>query len=163
MSNATLHPVRGVLRRTLVGVCAVGLVTLAAPAAASAYGWPVKPFHVQHPVRGFFGDPRSADCGRRQFHFGIDIYAKNGTAVYATLSGRVFLGEAETFSPHPDVVEIVGPGGLEFSYWHVIPAVRHGQLVTAYRTVIGHILKPNGHVHFSEAQQGVYVNPLRRG
>ena len=34
-----------------------------AAAAAStspgpAYGWPVKPFHRQHPVRGFFGDPR---------------------------------------------------------------------------------------------------------
>ncbi len=25
---------------------------------APAYGWPVKPFHRQHPVRGYFGDPR---------------------------------------------------------------------------------------------------------
>ena len=24
---------------------------------SSSYGWPVKPFHRQHPVRGFFGDP----------------------------------------------------------------------------------------------------------
>ena len=57
---------------------------------------------------------------------------------------------------------IAGAAGLEFSYWHVIPTVRNGQYVTAYRTLIGHIERPLGHVHFSEAHYGVYVNPLRR-
>jgi hypothetical protein len=137
-------------------VAALAAVALGLPAKSQAYGWPVKPFHVQHPVRGFFGDPRITYTGRKQFHFGIDISAKNGTAVYATLSGRVYVENEE-------VVTVVGARGLEFSYWHVIPTVRTGQSVTAYRTVIGHILKPNGHVHLSEAHNGVYVNPLRRG
>lgn len=137
-------------------VAALAAVALALPTQGHAYGWPVKPFHAQHPVRGFFGDPRITYDGRKQFHFGIDISAKNGTAVYATLSGRVYVENGE-------VVTVVGAGRVEFSYWHVVPTVRTGQYVTAYRTVIGHILKPNGHVHFSETHNGVYVNPLRRG
>ena len=47
-----------------------------------AYGWPVKPFHRQHAVRGHFGDPRiggriSADpmTRPRAFHFGVDVAA----------------------------------------------------------------------------------------
>ena len=28
-----------------------------------SYGWPVKPFNRQHPVRGSFGDPRSVFRG----------------------------------------------------------------------------------------------------
>ena len=73
-------------------------------ATVSAYGWPVKPFDRQHPVRGLFGDPRigRADDGTvvRQFHFGIDVSAPNGTPVYATQSGTVSL-------LHPDVVAIL--------------------------------------------------------
>ena len=43
-------------------VFAAGLVPAAAAASASArpaYGWPVTPFHRQHPVRAFFGDGRA--------------------------------------------------------------------------------------------------------
>src|SRR4051794_10011503 len=108
-------------------VAALACLALALPAQAAAYGWPVKPFHAQHPVRGFFGDPRIGDGGRQQFHFGVDVAAKNGTPVYATLSGRVYLD-------HVDVVAIVGAGGLEFSYWHIWPTVHTGQYVSAYRT-----------------------------
>ena len=136
-------------------VAALAAVALGSADEARAYGWPVKPFHAQHPVRGFFGDPRITYTGRKQFHFGIDISARNGTAVYATLSGRVYV--------EGEVVTVVGTGGVEFSYWHVVPTVRTGKYVTAYRTVVGHIVKPNGHVHFSEAHNGVFVNPLRRG
>ena len=52
---------------------------------------------------------------------------------------------------------------MEFSYWHVVPVVRSGQYVTAYKTVIGHIEEPYGHVHFSEKHGDRYVNPLRPG
>jgi len=123
------------------------------------YRWPVKPFDRQHPVRGFFGDPRIANHGEsRQFHFGIDISAPNGTPVYATLSGRVWIHPL-----HDTTVEIVDGTGTEFSYWHVVPSVRGGEHVTAYKTVIGHIEAPYGHVHFSEARYGQYLNPLRLG
>src|SRR5918992_5831090 len=52
----------------------------AAPTPAG-YGWPVKPFDRQHPVRGYFGDPRigGAHGTSKQFHFGIDVSAPNGT------------------------------------------------------------------------------------
>jgi hypothetical protein len=124
-----------------------------------SYRWPVKPFRAQHPVRGFFGDPRVANHGRsRQFHFGIDISAPNGTPVYATLSGTAYI-----HSLHSTTVAIVGADGTEFSYWHIIPTVRSGQRVVAYQTVIGRIEEPYGHVHFSERRDGRYLNPLRPG
>jgi hypothetical protein len=126
------------------------------------YGWPVKPFHVQHPVRGFFGDPRIStdEAGHvvRQFHFGIDVSAPNGTAVYATLSGSISID-----ARHSDVVHVIDASGVDFSYWHIVPTVKTGQRAVAYETLIGHIERPWAHVHFSEARGGVYVNPLRPG
>lgn len=124
--------------------------------SARGYGWPVRPFGVQHPIRGFFGDPRIGGHGSKQFHFGVDVSAPNGTPVYATITGTVsFL--------HRDAISVAGPGGVAFEYWHVVPAVRPGQHVEAYRTVIGHVERPWAHVHFSERRHGVYVNPLRSG
>ena len=127
-------------------------------ASAGGYGWPVKPFNRQHPVRGFFGDPRigGAHGSSKQFHFGVDVSAPNGTPVFATISGTVsFI--------HPDALSVAAGGGLSFEYWHIVPTVRAGQRVSAYETVIGHVEKPWAHVHFSERRNGVYVNPLRRG
>jgi len=130
-----------------------------ATAGPFGYGWPVKPFGGQHPVRGFFGDPRISNHGEsRQFHFGVDISAPNGTPVYATITGSVHIHPL-----HDTTVAIVGSGGVEFSYWHVVPTVRTGQQATAYRTVIGRIEAPYGHVHFSERRDGRYLNPLRPG
>lgn len=148
----------------------VSLVAASAPPAVSApfpgvrlqpaYGWPVKPFHVQHPVRGFFGDPRIDDStGGSSFHFGVDVSAPDGTPVYATITGTVRL-----MPRHRETVEIVAPGWRTiFQYWHVVPSVSQGQRVVAYRTVIGHIKAPWEHVHFAELRRGVYVNPLRPG
>src|SRR5438045_9701953 len=38
---------------------AAGPTAAAQSARAASYGWPVKPFDQQHPVRGSFADPRS--------------------------------------------------------------------------------------------------------
>ncbi len=134
-------------------------VRASAATGPSAYGWPIKPFDRQHPVRGFFGDPRISNHGRsRQFHFGIDVSAPNGTPVYATLSGTISI-----HSLHSTTVLIAGVNGVEFSYWHVVPTVRSGQRAVAYKTVIGHIEEPYGHVHFSESSNRRYLNPLRPG
>jgi hypothetical protein len=135
--------------------------TTCKPPASASYGWPLRPFHTQHAVRGFFGDPRIAR-GRtgviRSFHFGIDIAGDDGTPVYATLTGRVRGGNS-----HHDVVAIAGSNGRVFSYWHVVPAVRRGAHVVAYKTLIGHIAPTWGHVHFAEFRSGTALNPLRPG
>jgi hypothetical protein len=155
------HIRRGRAQRRLIILALSALVAAAAPSAADAYGWPLKPFHTQHSVRGFFGDPRighTAHGESRTLHFGVDISAPNGTPVYATASGSISIHPL-----HRDVVVITSSRGFEFSYWHVIPAVSAGQRAVAYRTLIGRIEAPWAHVHFSERRGGVYVNPLRAG
>ena len=140
-------------------------MTLAAPHAAQAasYNWPLKPFDRQHPVRGFFGDPRIGEAAdghieSKSFHFGIDISAPDGTAVYATASGRI------VWEPQrPETVAIRTDDGPVFAYWHIVPAVRNGQNAIASKTLLGHIAKGWGHVHLAELLGGRYVNPLRRG
>jgi hypothetical protein len=150
------------MARTVVIASAIALLLLGQGAEARAYGWPVKPFHEQHPIRGFFGDPRfDVDANgavRGSFHFGIDIAAADGTPVYATLTGRV----AIRHRGH-DVVTIFGAHGRTFGYWHVVPAVKVGAQVVAYRDLIGYVAPPWAHVHFAEYRHGVPVNPLRRG
>src|SRR5215210_9449365 len=82
------------LRRALVAAAAAGAVlATAAPASAGSYRWPLKPFDRQHPVRGLFGDPRIVghDAEHGTFHFGIDISARDGTPVYATLNGTAWI------------------------------------------------------------------------
>jgi murein DD-endopeptidase MepM/ murein hydrolase activator NlpD len=134
----------------------------------SSYGWPVKPFGRQHPVRGSFGDPRSVFGGaptRRglmrspcacSYHQGIDISAPDGTAVYAVRSGVVRIVT-------PDWVEVDSAGGHAFQYWHIRAVVRIGDRVQAREDVLGHILRASKHVHLTELQDGKAVNPLAPG
>jgi hypothetical protein len=143
-------------RRTLVAaVFATAVLVHAGPAAA--YGWPVKPFDRQHPVRGFFGDPR-IHRHDRALHFGVDISAPDGTPVYATVSGPVAV-----HTPQHDVVSIRLRDGSAVEYWHVVPTIAPGARAVAYRTVIGRVGRGWGHVHLAEIRGGRYVNPLREG
>jgi Peptidase family M23 len=135
--------------------------------ALPAYPWPVKPFDAQHPVRGFFCDPRIAGGGKT-FHFGIDIAAPAGTAVYAVAAGKVSYGSAGDTAANGGIV-VVEADGRTFGYWHVAPAVRPGTRV-ALHGLLGHVAaQPEdwGHVHFAEATHdpsGIsYWNPLRPG
>jgi len=118
-----------------------------------SYSWPLEPFDEAHPVRGYFNDPRIS--GRsRAFHFGIDISAPNGTAVFAVEGGTVHLEDARAIS--------VVSGQGEFGYWHVVPVVRHHQEVARHQ-LLGHVDPPWLHVHFAERREGKYRNPLRTG
>lgn len=148
--------------------------TAASPAAAtqtprsSSYGWPVKPFDRQHPVRGSFGDPRSIFRGAPSprglmhsqcacsYHQGIDVSAPDGTAVYAVRDGVV-----RTVTP--DWVQVDSAGGSAFQYWHIGATVHVGDHVQAQQDVVGHILKASRHVHLTELQDGKPVNPLAPG
>jgi hypothetical protein len=155
---------------TRIGFALVVLVATAAfsTPAQAAYHWPVKPFDREHPIRGSFGDPRTVFFGPPtrdtllrgegdfQFHFGVDISAPNGTPVYPVQSGLVTRVTDEE-------IDVAGAGGLAFQYWHLRAAVRTGERVTASVTVLGRIMKPCGHVHLTELDHGVIVNPLQRG
>jgi len=133
---------------------AFSLLALLVPAAASAYGWPIKPFYQQHLVRGYFNDPRLSG-EESGFHFGVDISAPDGTPVYAIDPGTVRV--------HGQTVAVVPMrGGHRLSYWHVVPAVVKGQRVRRHQ-LIGHVVAGAGHVHLAEYKDGTYINPLRLG
>jgi len=131
------------------------------------YHYPVRPFLVQHPIRGNFGDPRTVQpngdvpigtpgAALVSFHNGVDISAETGTAVYPVVSGVATIGYADEV--------IVGTGdGRVFQYFHVKPAIRRGQRVIAYRTVIGHVLPEALHVHLSEIDGFQIHNPADPG
>jgi hypothetical protein len=129
------------------------------PGPAAAYDWPVKPFDKQHPVRGSFDDPRAGLSRDGQpelsFHSGIDISVPDGTPVYAVEAGWATLG--------PDAVVVTTLATKHvLGYWHVKAAVRNGELVVRHQ-LLGTVAAPWGHVHLSESEDAVYLNPLRRG
>jgi len=127
------------------------------------YRWPIKPFDRQHPVRGFFGDPRTfyAELGSESgpstdglfsFHNGVDIVAHAGTKVYSVLSGVVTRATVDEI--------VVRSGSRAFQYWHLTPKVSAGERVTGLRTVVGVVRPGPGHVHLTELRSGCVVNPL---
>ena len=133
----------------------VALAALAAPGGAAAYGWPLKPFHEQHPIRGGFGDPRyhvGETSQTSAFHFGVDIVARDGQRVYSVEPGYVRAESAD--------VTVSRRSGRHFEYWHVRPVVHTGQFVRAH-ALLGTVLPGWGHVHFAESFDGSYKDPLR--
>ncbi len=129
-----------------------------------SYPWPVKPFEVQHPIRAFFGDPRTvfrnaddADAGAFSFHNGVDIVAADGTPVYPVLSGTVRMIK-------PDELVVSSDAGARvFQYWHLEAMVRLGEHVRSAQTPLGTVQPERGHVHLSEIDHGVVENPLQPG
>jgi len=137
-------------------------------AAGQEFGYPIKPFDQEHPVRANFGDPRMNFSGPPtlrtlmhgkgsfSFHQGIDISAPNGTAVYPVADGTVTVKKA-------DWIRVNSENGHTFEYWHIGPLVREGDHVVARQTVLGLIKRPSGHVHLTEFENGRAVNPLLPG
>jgi hypothetical protein len=154
------------LRLRLAAILATAALPLVASAAASAYPWPIKPFHQQHPIRANFGDPRTRfwntmltdglqGPGRFQFHNGIDIAAAEGTPVYPVISGTAHLIDGAAV--------LVRSPGHKFQYFHIKPAVHNGQHVVALRTVLGYVIRAVNHVHLTELRGRRVWNPLARG
>jgi hypothetical protein len=114
-------------------------------------GWPLKPFHAQHPLRAGLNELRPGSL-----HVGIDIQARDGSPVYAVQSGVATVLQ----SSGPNARVQVG----NYVYWHIDPAVVTGQPVTAFVTELGTVTGGYGHLAFSElGWHGAYVNPLRPG
>ena len=142
------------MRRVLPTLLSTAALALLVPAAASAYGWPIKPFYQQHAIRGYFNDPRLSGS-ETGFHFGLDISAPDGTAVYAIDPGRVRVrGMSVSVFPKR--------GGHLLSYWHINPVVGTNQRVRRHQ-LLGHVAPGFEHVHLAEYKDGTYVNPLRLG
>jgi len=74
----------------------------------------------------------------------VDIEANNFGPVYAIQSGRASIRYPGTGDVNVDVGR--------FFYWHINPAVRSGQWVTAYKTVIGQV-DGNGNFDFYDPAQ----------
>ncbi len=149
--------------RILAATLAAIVVALVLPALAGAsYGWPIKRFGQEHPVRGQLNDPRMEGLDlysskSHSFHFGIDIVAPDGTPVYSVAPGRVYYRNSLAVA-----VRTSGKATSNFAFWHIRPAVKNGKKVKLH-ALLGYIAPGYGHVHFAEHRNGHYVNPLRRG
>ena len=124
------------------------------------YPWPLAPVHRQHPVRGYFGDPRTVLTGPGEgafsFHNGVDISAWPGNRVLPVVSGIVTTVLA-------DRVVVASSFDRRFQYIHIHPSVRLGAHVIASRTVLGTVDPVAHHVHLSEIRGMCVVNPLMPG
>lgn len=129
-----------------------------------SYSWPVRPFRSEHPIRAFFGDPRTifrsadrGDVGSFSFHNGVDIAAPDRTPVYPVFSGVVVKATNDEISvASPPLDRVV-------QYWHLVREVWVGLRVRAYKTVLGVVQKGRGHVHLTEIDGKIVVNPLEPG
>lgn len=127
------------------------LCSVACRPSTAINGWPLRPFHRQHPLRSGLNEVRKSSL-----HHGIDIQTRDGSRVYAIQPGFVRVIK----SSGPEARLQVG----NYIYWHLNAQVREGEAVTPYQTVLGTTKRGFGHLHFSEVMaDGRYLNPLRPG
>ena len=153
-------------RSVALAVFAALAAVCSAP-SAGAYGWPVAPFDVQHPVRAHVGDPRTryyepydperaGVLGSFTFHNGVDIAALPHASVYPVVTGVVTQVRGQR-------IVVRSGASRTFQYIHVEPRVVAGRRVVARKTVLGTVEPVAGHVHLTETAGGRVVNPLLPG
>ena len=136
--------------------------------ASGFRGWPVAPFHREHPIRGAFLEPRQGG-----YHFGVDIPVDDvnpdpgappgrSHRVYALDSGYAGVRGFDSRLPCKQRRVQVG----QFAYWHVDPTVADGEYVSAGQP-LGWTCASYWHLHLAEWAmvdgERVWVNPLHRG
>jgi murein DD-endopeptidase MepM/ murein hydrolase activator NlpD len=108
-----------------------------------------------------YGDRIHPASGDPRFHTGLDLRAREGTAVYAAADGRVV--ESGRSSAYGNVVVLEHGGGLRTLYAHhqrnlvrVGDFVRRGQPIAQ----VGHTGNATGdHLHFEVRWKGGTVDP----
>ena len=132
-------------------------------------GWPVKPLHRQHPIRGSFLDPRPDPELGAIYHDGIDVAVRDDRPEQDAPAGRTH----RVFAIEGGPVFLATPRGARgfarvghFGYGHIDPIVQTGETVAPGQH-IGWTCKGDWHVHLSEfvftSGRPLVVNPLRPG
>jgi murein DD-endopeptidase MepM/ murein hydrolase activator NlpD len=118
--------------------------------------WPVKSRQV---TSGFGNRPDPFDAKKTKFHYGIDIRASLGEAVYATESGVVVKMGTDNTGANRVIIE--GISGYYTGYYHMKPSVREGQKVKKGQ-IIGNIdlsgRSTAPHLHFTVSPDGTIDN-----
>jgi murein DD-endopeptidase MepM/ murein hydrolase activator NlpD len=100
--------------------------------------------------------------GRREFHYGIDIAAPQGTVIKAYAAGKVT--RAQFSSGYGNYIEINHGGGLSTIYAHLSKInVSVGTRVTVGQQIglMGSTgVSTGSHLHFEVRRNGTAVNPL---
>ena len=132
-------------------------------------GWPVKPLHRQHPIRGSFLDPRPDPDFGAIYHDGVDVGVRDDRPEQGAPAGRTH----RVFAIEGGPVFLATPRGARgfarvghFGYGHIDPVVQTGETVAPGQHV-GWTCKGDWHVHLSEfvftSGRPIVVNPLRPG
>jgi hypothetical protein len=132
-------------------------------------GWPVRPQHRQHPVRGSFLDPRPDPAKGAIYHEGVDVAVRDDRPEQGAPPGRTH----RVFAIEGGPVSFASPRGTRgsvriahFGYGHIDPVVLTGE-IAAPGQHIGWTWDRNWHVHLSEfvftTGEPLVVNPLRPG
>jgi murein DD-endopeptidase MepM/ murein hydrolase activator NlpD len=119
--------------------------------------WPVRGRITD--TYGYRYDPFGGNS--REFHNGMDISARTGTPVYATMAGRVtFAGWSDSYGYY---VVISHSGGYRTLYAHMsVLRAKTGDYVEAGGRIgdVGSTGRSTGsHLHFTVYKNGVTVNP----
>ena len=131
-------------------------------------GWPVRPQHRQHPIRGSFLDPRPDPQRGAIYHDGVDIAVRDDRPERGAPSRRTH----RVFAIEGGPVSFATPRGRRgfvrighFGYGHVDPVVDTGEIVVPGQHIAWTCLD-DWHVHLSEfvftSGGTLLVNPLRR-
>jgi hypothetical protein len=132
-------------------------------------GWPLRPQHRQHPIRGSFLDPRPDPESGAIYHDGVDIGVRDDRperGAPPNRTHRVFAieGGPVTFATPPGTRGAVHVG--HFRYGHVDAVVGVGEIVAPGQH-IAWSCEGDWHVHLGESiftgGGRVVVNPLRPG
>ncbi len=125
-------------------------------ASKGIYIWPTKKVYIT----SYYGN--RVLSGKKDFHYGIDLRAANGTAIYASDGGEVIY--AGTLGTYGKIIKIKHDNGDMTYYAHLSSfSVKVGQRVYQGQQIAksgstGNVTGP--HLHFEIRKNGTHKNPL---